>query len=715
MPSPPPPGVLQPVPPALALTLAMTLALAPSAGAQEEDEAPPIELDPLVVTPTLSERPRFDAPQSVAVVDGLELERHAYRTLPQALRYVSGVMVQETAHGHGSPYLRGFTGFRNVLLIDGVRLNNSVFRAGPNQYWNTIDPYTLEDIEVAMGPGSVLYGSDAIGGTVLATTKEPWGYGGGSELHGAQHYFWADAENRQELRTETSATFGTDTGVLAGVSLKDFGDLHGGEDVGLQRQTGYDETDADLKVVHFLDEHTKLVVAHQHVEQHDVPRTHRTVFGIDWEGLDVGKDLRREFDQKRELTYVQLHATELDGWLDDLSVSLSWHVQDEERDRIKSSGARELQGFEVGTLGLVTHLRRASAVGNWTFGLEYYRDEVDSFLDRGGAQSPADDIQGPVADDASYDLLGVFVQDELDLGERLDLVLGTRWNHAAADADEVRDPVTDQRISIDEDWSTVVGSARLVYALVPGSLNLFGGVSQGFRAPNLSDLTRFDSARTDEFEVPAPDLEPERTTTVELGVRRRTEHLSAEAAVFYTDIEDGIVRVPTGNVNADGDFEVTKDNVGDGYVYGIELGAAWRLEEEWTLFGNAAFLEGKQDTFPSSSPVREEEYLDRLMPLNLRLGLRWEDPGGRFWSEALMTWADEADKLSTRDESDTSRIPAGGTPDYTVLDLRAGWRVSEGIALRFGVLNLTDEDYRVHGSGLNRPGRNLYFGASFSF
>lgn len=686
----------------------------------QESARPPDEyvLDPLLVTPTLRGGSRHAAPFAAEEVSAEQIETRAYRTVPQALRDVPGVLVQETAHGHGSPYLRGFTSFRNLFLIDGIRLNNSVFRPGPNQYWNTVDPWSLDRLEVVMGPSSVLYGSDAMGGTVQALTKSPWaemsGEGDGG-WGGRLAYRWADAENYDQARVEAFGPVGERTAVGLGLSWKDYGDLHGGADVGLQRNTGYDEVDADVKVEHELGESTLLTVAHQRVRQNDVPRTHRTVDAIDWEGLTVGSDLRRDFDQDRRLTYVQVDAGELDGVFDRVVTSLSYHEQDEVRHRTRSSGALEDQGFDVGTLGFFTHLFRDTDAGRWTYGVEYYRDEVDSFLDKFGDQSAADDIQGPVADDATYETLGVFVQDEIQVTERTELTLGARWNRIEADADSVRDPVTDERISIRDDWQAVVASARFVHQLRPESLNLYGGVSQGFRAPNLSDLSRFDSARTNEFEVPAPDLDPETTTTLELGLKSLSPRTTSQVAVFYTDIQDRIDRVPTGNVNGDGELEVTKDNVGDGYVYGIEVGATHQLDDVWSVFGNATYLEGKVDTFATSAPVVTEEYLTRLMPLTARLGLRWAPADAPGWIEGMVTWADDADRLSPSDERDTSRIPEGGTPGYVTLDLRSGWSLRDDLSLTLGVENLTDEDYRIHGSGVNRPGRNLVAGLSWSF
>ncbi len=191
--------------------------------------------------------------------------------------------------------------------------------------------------------------------------------------------------------------------------------------------------------------------------------------------------------------------------------------------------------------------------------------------------------------------------------------------------------------------------------------------------------------------------------------------LAYQAAVFYTEVSDQIQRVPTGEVNVDGDFEVTKANVGEGEVYGLELAGSRRLADEWSLFGGATLLDGEISTYPTSAPVAADEPLTRQMPTTLHLGLRWDDPAQRLWTESLVTWADDADDLNTRDQGDSSRIPPGGTPGYTVVDLRAGYRASDAWSFTLGLENILDEDYRIHGSGVNRPGRNLVFGLTWSF
>jgi hemoglobin/transferrin/lactoferrin receptor protein len=110
----------------------------------------------------------------------------------------------------------------------------------------------------------------------------------------------------------------------------------------------------------------------------------------------------------------------------------------------------------------------------------------------------------------------------------------------------------------------------------------------------------------------------------------------------------------------------------------------------------------------------KREYVDRLMPLTVHGRVGWEAEDSGCWAELGGTWAADADRLSTRDEGDTSRIPPGGTPGYAVFHLRGGVRLGEHWTLDVGLENLANEDYRVHGSGQNSPGRNLVVGLTFN-
>jgi hemoglobin/transferrin/lactoferrin receptor protein len=675
------------------------------------------QMPPIIVTATRTEEEPFRLPYTVDEVGRRGLEQNLPRTLPEALKETPSVMVQKTGHGQGSPFIRGFTGFRTLMLIDGIRLNNSVFRDGPNQYWNTVDVMSVNRLEVVKGPSSVLYGSDAIGGTVNAITSRREEFGPGENWDRRTYYRFASAENSHTARAEVSGNFNEEVGVLVGGTFKDYGDLRGGRDVGRQPQTGYSEYDWDVKLERFLDPDSKVVVAHQTVRQDDAWRTHRTIYGLLWEGTTRGTDRKLAYDQDRDLTYLQYHTENLSGVIDEMHFSMSHQLQGEQEHRIRSNGTQQKQGFDVHTFGSFLTLHSSSPVGEWVYGVEGYHDSVDSFSQQynAGGGLTATDIQGPVGDDASYDLAGVFVQDKVTVGERVEFILGGRYTYVRAEANRVRDPITTAVTNVGDDWNAAVGSARLLWQVDQADhWHLFAGVSQGFRAPNLSDLTRFDIAGSGEVETAAPNLDPEYFITYEAGLKFDHERVSGQVAYYYTDIDSMIIRTPTGNVIG-GLNEVTKRNSGDGYIHGVELSGEFELYPQWTARGAFTWMEGEVDGYPTSATVEQKEPVSKLMPMALQLGLVWEHPSHKYWVEAFCTLADKQDKLSAADRRDTQRIPPGGTPGYGIGTLRFGWNACGNARFVFAIENITDKDYRVHGSGLNEPGRNFVISADIRF
>lgn len=695
----------------LPITMSLMLfAMSPWAAqpAREVKESTAVEdLGVLVITPGRAESAVVEEPYSIGIVDSKEIEEALFRTVPDALSLEPSVMVQKTSLGQGSPYIRGFTGLQNLHLIDGFRLNHSVFRQGPNQYLNTIDPYSIDRIEILKGPGSVLYGSDAIGGTVNALTWSPLDEA--EDEFGVRLLYRGSTAERSTIgRAEIYGAIDETFGYSLGLSGKDFGDLEGGRNVGRQKDTGYDEYDADVKLEWQMDPETRLIAAYQRVGQNNVPRTHSTIYGIDWKDLTVGSEFQRDYDQEREFAYLLLLRENLTGLIDRARFGVSWHEQSEDRHRIRTKGP-DWQGFDVGQFGAMAQFESEMKIGRFVYGIDYYHDNVNSY-------SSANPIQGPVADDAGYDLLGIYLQGTFPLFDRkLDLILGGRYDYAAAAADSFQDPATGLKASLEENWDTLAGNARLLWHLDSDyHYHLYAGVSQGFRAPNLADLTQLDSARTNEFETAAAGLDPEYYLTCEAGIKVEYDHLFLELAYYHTWIDDMIIRYPTGAMIG-GSFEVTKDNVGDGYIHGVEFQGRYRFHPRWTVFTGAAWMEGEADTYPAAAQVKKREPLDRLMPPTGHLGLRWEHLSNRLWIQGLLEIAGRADDLSTRDKSDTSRIPPGGTPGYEVVSLYAGWEPWDRAKVNLAVENLFDEDYRIHGSGVNEPGRNFIAQLEYRF
>lgn len=673
----------------------------------------------IVVTASRGPRDIQSEPSTVYQVSSSDsVLADASRTTPDILKGLPSIMAQKTGYGQGSPYLRGFTGFRTLCLVDGIRLNNSVFRDGPNQYWNTVDPLSIGHYEVVMGPGSVLYGSDAIGGLVNAIPVEPPAYDGAPVWERRLFYRGATADGSSSGRAQIGGRISESLGFVGGVSLKDFGNLHGGKDVGLQTHTGYGEQDYDARLDYHISKDSTVSLGFQAVSQDDAWRTHRTIYGIDWEGLTRGDDKVNSYDQGRNLAYLKYHVENMNCFINGIGLTVSRQVQEEDLHRVKKDDKREEQGFDVETWGVNLQMESKSRIGNWTYGAEYYRDGVNTYGRKYKADGSLEktEIQGPFADDASYSSAGLFVQDTLTLfGGKLDVIPGARYTYAEADANRVKDPLTGDPMTLNDKWSAFAGSLRILHPLTADRRHVvYAGVSQGFRAPNLSDLSRFDIARSGELETPAPGLEPEEFVACEVGIKSRTDRFVAQASCYHTAIDKMIVRAPTGRI-IDETAEVTKKNSGRGYIQGIELSGTYHWSPQFSSWAALSLMDGRVDSYPTSESIKERDYISRLMPPTAQFGVRWQTVSGRYWMEVVGDMAAKADHLTADDERDTQRIPPGGTPGYAVCTVRGGARIVNDLNMVVAVENVLDEDYRIHGSGVNEPGRNLVVTANYTF
>ncbi|BDS08692.1 hypothetical protein NT6N_37320 [Oceaniferula spumae] len=672
------------------------------------------ELPETVISASKTEEPLKDTPYSVSILGEDDLINHSVRTLPEALRNVPGVFIQKTSYGHGSPYIRGFTGRQNLLLVDGVRINNSTFRGGPVQYWNTVDSSAIERLELVKGPGSVLYGSDAIGGTLNTITKSSNFRDQSDGWFNENSIFYRyDTNSRSNIgRLESAFGMGGKWGILLGASLKDFGDIKDSA-VGRMKNTGYDEQDFDFRLDFALSDTTTLTLAHHRIDQDDVWRWHSTVFNPGWTHGDhvasPGSFNARIYDQERTLSYLKLEGEETDSWLKKWSATLSYQTSQDSEYQDRSPTDIRNSNIDLRTWGLAVNLESDLGPGSLVYGFDFYHDEVDSTGSRTNRDPRA---QRPLADDATYDLLGLYGQYRWQplASDKLELTLGARYTYADAHLGKIYDSSLDRDISSDADWDNIVFSGRALYR-ANDCWNIFAGVSQGFRAPNLNDLSGNTTSRSGLTSLGSLDVEPEEFITYEIGTRFVGNTVSFGAAVYYTDIDSIITGVPI----TDGSSTNVTTNGQDGEVYGIEVDGSWEFAPQWRLSAQASWQDGQSDTLTFIGGPGNEDYISRIAPLMGSVSLRWTAPSEKFWIEGRVTAASEADHLSQGDQGDTQRIPTGGTPSYVIGSLYAGWQATDNLQLNIGLENLTDEDYRIHGSGQNEPGFNCIMGAKLTF
>lgn len=672
-------------------------------------QAETLLLPETVVTASRTDEDSVQAMSSIAVVSDEQFQQQGYRTIPEALANTPGVMVQKTTHGHGSPFIRGFTGRQNLLLVDGVRINNSTFRSGPVQYWNTVDGFAMGRMELVKSQGSVQYGSDALGGTLNVLTS------GSGFLEADPGWFWGgNASYRFETnstshvgRFETRFGQGGVWGAVIGATAKDFGDIRD-RGVGRMKNTGYPEQNYDLKVEALLNPTTTVTFAHQYLNQDDVWRWHSTVFNdTPWNGTTVGTFPIRVYDQERSLTYLKVDGEVTHGPIQNYSATISFQrTQDREfQNRIPTDIRNQI--IDVDTYGIDLQLESALLGGTLVYGVDYYQDEIDASGTRTGRDPRS---RRPLADNSTYHLFGAFAQFRRPVTEKFEATAGARFTHAQAELGKVWDPATMVDLSANDDWNNLVFNLRGLY-LVTEEWNIYGGASQGFRAPNAHDLSGNITNRSGQQQLGSLNLEPEKSWTFELGSRVTTDTVSVGASAFYTMVDDLIVSVPI----AMGSNTVVATNAQDADIIGIELEAAVRILDHWTLSGHLTWQDGEATNPTFIGGPNLSEPVSRLSPLVGSVALRYDSPDDRWWVEGRVTAAAEQSELSARDKGDTQRIPPGGTPGYLVTSLRAGVRVTENLELNAALENITDEDYRIHGSGLNQPGINAIFGGKVSW
>ena len=673
--------------------------------------------DPLrvVVTPTRQASSLEETPAWAFRVD--EAEQDTARSLQDAIRNAAGVMLQRTSSGQVSPFLRGFTGYHTLTMMDGIRLNTPIMRSGPNEYWGLIDGLSSDRVEAVLGPGSVLYGSDAVGGVVQAIPRRRRDWDIGTDFSRRLYLRASSAEESLTGRAEISGMLDGSLGFVLGGSLQRFGELDGGGDIGRQDDTDFDGNFADLALDLRASEHWSFGLLAQKANLDDVNRVHRTRFGVSFHGTSVGSEFQRRLDWNRDLVALDVRGTDLESALmDDMRLILSYQSLEEQQDRIRGDGRRDKQGFDVETLGVALQISKGLGFGRLTYGADWYHDEVDSFrrnFDAMGTLTSVN-IQGPVGDDACYDLMGLYAQLEVPLGDRFDLVVGGRLTYAATEIGSLEDPATGAAAAFEDDWWSLVGSVRVLFHATE-DLRFYGGVSQAFRAPNLSDLSRLDTALSSELEIPSTDLSPEDFITFEIGSHYSTGSLSASMAFAYTVIDDLIIRQPTGMVSMSGDTLVRKRNGAEGGVLSLDAQASWWFAESWCLFGTFSWVDAEAELYRTSAPVSSSDNLSKMSPIRGTLGVAWvsdsEEWEARLWGAA----ADRQDRLNSLDRRDTSRIPPGGTPGWGTLNASVSFRPEEDMHFFLAVENILDKNYRLHGSGVQEPGINVILGADITF
>jgi hemoglobin/transferrin/lactoferrin receptor protein len=638
----------------------------------------------VIVTARLDRGGTSPLPRTVSVLDEDEIARRQARTTPEALEEIPGVFVQKTNHGAGSPIIRGLMGNQVLVLVDGIRLNNATFRYGPNQYLATVDVFDLERLEVVRGPGSVEFGSDAMGGVVNLLTKAPRLTAAGSRINGSASARIVSHGMEQSGRAD--AEYATSRfAVRGGVTARHFGDLHAGGDLGVEAPSGYDELAGEARLQWQASGATTVSAGWQLLHQDDVPRFDQ----VRQRGFS-----RWSFaPQARQLAWGRVTRSLPHAWMSSVAVTGSWQGSRERRERqSRGSAVVVTEEDRVRTIGVLAEAT-ARPIGGLSirYGLDFYHDAVASGRrDRDLETAAITTRRGLYPDGASARSAELFGVAAWTKG-RVTLDGGVRqtWGRVAAD----------DALFGDVDLATAATTGRVGAGwTLGGGVDVYGSAAQAFRAPNIDDtstLGAFDFG----VEVPAADLVPERSLSLEAGVRLRRQRLAIAAAVWRTSLSDLVDRVRGSYLGLDlweGQRVYHRANVGDATLHGFEVDARAAIGPPFEVTGFLAYAYGQQQA--SGQPMR------RVPPLNGQLTVRWRHH--RVDAEASWRAAAEQNRLASGDRDD-HRIASGGTPEWHVVDVRGGYVVTPTLHVLARLGNAFNRAYRVHGSGIDGMGRHV--------
>jgi hemoglobin/transferrin/lactoferrin receptor protein len=658
----------------------------------------------------------FELPQSVSIIDRQTLDRRQSNTMFRALQNEVGVLLQQTGNGQLSPFIRGLTGQHVLVLVDGIRMNTSILRAGPNQYTSTVDPGMIDRIEIIRGAESAMWGSDAIGGAINIVTRSA-NSRRGDHLSPIFSQYYSTAEASTYTRTGFGGWYGK-TGVIGGVSYLDTGLLDRGGSLGRQPATDYEQFAGDIKLQRILGESHVLTVALQHFEQEDLKRSDRFLPFVLGPAPNGSIPTQRPsfFDpQQRNLGYVRLEGLIDDSipFADAYSVTLSGmrtkegSIVDRYPNNQPTSLANRREIGEFDNWGWGTTLAASKDAGDYgklTYGGDFYDENIDSFRRQinnpTNPNATATNIDPQYPDDAQADRVGTFLSWNVLLTSRLDMTTSIRYENINVSGTPNFSNLG--LVPFERTYQDWIGSVGMSYRATD-NFRLIGGVYEGFRAPTIDDLTANKVSLQNAQSIPIIgnlDVQPEHSYTYEVGFKLDDDHWRLQLVEFWTDFDSYIGRQITGN----NEFLTNQEAM----LNGTELNGEYLLNQDVSLYGNFYYTYGDL--------ITTNDFFPRIPPTQGILGLRLNQPIRKSYVDIFAWMVRRADRYSNANLSD-SRFIQGGTPGYATLNIRTG-RVfghCNRHQVSLSLENLTDKYYRVLGSGVDGAGFNAVFGYQYAY
>jgi len=704
------------------------------------------ELDEIVLSVTRFSQSKNEITQSVVSINAEEALFTQPQTTADLLSNSGKVFVQKSQLGGGSPMIRGFSTNRLLMTVDGVRMNTAIFRGGNIQNILSIDPFVVENTEVILGPGSVVYGSDAVGGVMnFYTLKPKFSFEEGMAFSGNTIARYSTANEEKTGHIELNFGF-KEWAFLSSISYNDFGDLrmgkHGpddylrnffvqtinGEDIQTpnpnpreQKPTGYEQLSLAQKVRFMPNEKWDFQLNLLYSETSDYARYDRLT--------RVRNGNLRDAEwyygpQKWFSGNLQLERKSKSLLYDNSKLIVAYQYFEESRNN-RSVNSKNLFNTEEKLDAISANFDFTKNLNqvDLFYGIEYVHNKVNSAgnvtnLDTNETEETA----SRYPDGSTWQSYAAYVNMLWEMSPKLNLQSGLRYSHFAIDAtfdNRFFDfPFEDTQINT----GNLTGSIGLNYQ-ASEILGLRTNFSTAFRAPNIDDIGKIFDSEPGSVVVPNPDLKAEYSYNGEVGATLNFVNiLKVEMATFYTKLDNALVRRDF-NLNGETEIEYQGElsnvqaiqNAADARVYGFEAAIQINFCETLSLQSNYTIAKGYEELDNGNkAPLRHAP------PQFGNTRLVWKN--NRFKIDAFANYSGQirAENLAPSEANKPEIYPVNSNGDlyspgwYTLnlanqFQLTAAWQFSASIE------NITDQRYRTYSSGIAAPGRNFIAAVKYTF
>jgi hemoglobin/transferrin/lactoferrin receptor protein len=722
------------------------------------------QLDEVVLSVFKSDEKLKRIAEQIAVVSLKDIQKISPQTSADLLASIPGIKVQKSQSGGGSPVLRGMESNRVLLVVDGVRMNNAIYRKGHLQNSITIAPNLLEKTEVIFGPSSVVYGSDALGGVIHYYTRTPKL---SQENSVKSSFFSRYSSVNQEITTNFSAELSfANWASFTSVSYSDFGDLkigknrsHNFPDWGkvfyfsenlngnykanptinsnpeLLRNTGYNQTDLLQKFFVPLSKNTDLKINIQYSKSSDIPRFDRLAELKDDSDTSTLKFAEWYYGpQERLLISSQVLINPNKNWINKGVFTAAYQNIKESRVQRKfgsldrSHREEDVNVFSINgdfSVPLTSDKSRKLSYGfelvyndvnSNSYGktLNIVNNIIDGFSGDFNVQSRYPD------GGSNYTSSAFYLDYRQDISRKSTLNSGIRFTNTQLNAkwiDETFIVLPDNNISSNN--SAVTATVGYVYK-PNNNWQLNSVLSSGFRSPNIDDVGRVRE-KNGNVTVPNILVKPEFAYNAEIGIQKYFNNKKFRIGfnTYYTLLDNYIIRDSfiingSNQVLFDGELgnAVANQNRGTAYITGFTASYLGKVSKNWTTSGFITYTKGRtNDT---------EEAMSSIPPLFGQFEVNYKNnkielgADFRFNSKKNIKDYNFAEGIDNIEETPIINPTASsdvdkyfGSPSWNTIGINGKYIINYNLSVQARITNLFDKHYKEFASGISAPGRNL--------